>query len=155
MIRINGNEQLEGFRRPDVFRAGVRTENWPEVGGLTIQPQEDIIVPETRITVALAAAGLNIVIDGKVTEYEMNELVRIEGRSSLASVNVSLDLSDTGEGTSIDYEAVVEPRKLFVRLAEPAVKEFLRGAVPKFAGDYRHNVENYLHAESAGLRRIS
>jgi hypothetical protein len=155
MIRISGSEHVSGFRRPEVFRAGVMTENWPEVNGLSIHPHEDIVVPDTRITVSLAAAGLNIVLDGKVTEYQMNELVRIEGRSSLASVNVSLDLSDTREGTDIDYEAIVEPRKLFVRLAEPAIREFLRGSVPRFAQGYRANVQDYLIEARDGLHHHS
>lgn len=155
MIRIGGTEQVEGFRRPDVFQAGIRTENWPDVRGLSIQPQDELVAPGTRIAVGLTVARLNVELDGEVVGYVPHESVRIEGRSPLASAVVSLDLADAEKGTGIGYEVIIEPRKLIVRMAEVAVREFLQGAVPKFATEYKTNVERYLQAESTGLRRIS
>jgi len=155
MIRIGGNEQVNGFRQPAVFQAGIRTENWPTIGGLTIEPRDDVIVPGTHINVGLATAGFNIDLDGKVVHYVVNEGVRIEGRSLLASAVISLDLAENETGTGIEYNVIVEPRKLVVRMAEVVIRKFLDDAVPNFAAEYRNNVEQYLQTDSPGMRRIS
>lgn len=147
MIRIGGNERIEGFGRPDVFRVGIMTANWPEVGGLVIRPQDELVVAGTRIDVGMRAAGLAIHIDGQVAEYVRDELVMIEGRSSLAYALVGLNLADAPDGADVSYEVVIEPRKLHVRLAEVAIRQYLQDAVPRFAANYRDNVEAYLHAE--------
>ena len=155
MIHIGGSEQVNGFGRPDVFRAGVLTENWPEVGGLTIAPREEVVTPATNINVGLAAAGLNIELDGTVTRFVPDTAIDIEGQLSLARARISIRLEDGKDGTLVGYDVQVEPRKLYVRLAEVAVREFLKGAVPRFAQEYRRNVADYLEAETSGLRLTS
>lgn len=154
MISIGGQESIAAFARPDVFRAGVRTENWPQREGLTIKPHDQILTSDTRVDVGLVAAGLTIELDGEVTEFEINKLIRIQGESKLARADVRIALADNHdtEGTTVEYAILVEGRKLYIRVAEVAIREFLRGAVPRFAQDYKKNVEEYLHTD---LRRAS
>lgn len=146
MISIGGQEHVAAFARPDVFQAGIRTENWPEREGLTIRPHDEILGNNTAVDVGLVAAGLTIELGGQVTEFEKNRLIRIQGESKLARADVSIILNDKADesGTTVEYTILVEGRKLHIRLAEVAVHKFLNIAVPRFVGDYKQNVENYL-----------
>lgn len=149
MIRIEGSERVEGFERHDVFRAGIRTENWPAQEGLLIRPHDEIVILGTQIDVRLAAAGISLGVDGEVTQYDTGGHLFIEGESSLVRVNVGIELDDTIDlnTTKVGYEVMVEAKKLHVRLAEVAVREFLKGAIPSFARAYSQSVGEYLQAE--------
>ena len=148
MIRMHGHEQIESFSPTEVFHAGIQTQNWPEREGLIIKPQDDIVRLDSRINVGMKAAGISITLDGFVTELAPDEIIRIEGESKLAwaSVMIGLDRDMDACGTRIDYEVNVEGRKLVVRMAEAAIRDFLQTAVPRFASDYRQNVATYLQA---------
>lgn len=151
MIRIEGIECVQGFERQDVFRAGIITANWPTAKeGLTISPYDELVVPGTRVDVGLAIAALSLHIDGEVTRYEEGSSLLIEGESSLVSAKVGIELTDRPDSglTEVEYTVTVKGRPLHIRLAEPAVREFLKKAIPSFAKDYSENVGEYLRSES-------
>lgn len=151
MIRIEGRERVEGFERHDVFRAGIRTENWPTTKeGLTICPRDEIVVPGTRVDVGLAIAAISIHVNGEVTKYEEGNSLLIEGESSLVGARVGIELADRSDSclTEVEYKVTIKGKPLHIRLAEPAVREFLKHAIPAFARGYSQNVSEYLHAES-------
>lgn len=150
MIHIQGSERVTGFDSSDVFRAGIKTENWPVQEGLLIRPHDETVVLGTQIDVRLAAAGISLGVDGEVTRYDTGSHLFIEGESGLVRVNVGIELDDGIDlnTTRVGYEVTVEPRKLHVRLAEVAVREFLKGAIPSFARAYSQSVSEYLQAES-------
>lgn len=155
MIRIEGRQRVEGYKKPDVFRAGIKTENWPSAKeGLIISPRDEIVVPGTHVNVGLAISALSLDVDGVVTQYDTNNSLLIEGESKLIRASVAIELNDnfSSDITEVEYEVIVEGKKLHIRLAEVAVRDFLKHAIPSFARAYCGNVTEYLQAESVSTR---
>lgn len=138
-----------GFGCEDVFRAGVRTENWPGVSGLIIEPSSEIISLGGLIRARLNLPGVRLGLDCVVTEFEPTNLVHIEGKSKTAQaiLHFELEPDDSGDGTHVAYTFGLEPRSLLARAAAPVVEAFVHKAVPEFSAGYRQNVEDYLRGE--------
>jgi hypothetical protein len=149
MKQVSTREWI-GFSTEDVFRAGIRTENWPGVNGLVVEADNDVVALGGLIRAKLSIPGIRLGLDCRVTEFEPNQRVRIEGRSKLARAVLHFELNpdEYSTGTHVDYTFGIEPKSLFARAAAPVVEAFVVKAVPEFAAGYRRNVTEYLSLET-------
>lgn len=142
MITIPGSEQVEHPRK-DVFRAGVRAETWPHIDGLEFQPQDRVLAQGGLLRIALAIPSITVGVDAEVITCN-TEAVVMRGESKMARVEIAFDLLDDGTGTRIDYRVELNHKNFLVRLAEPAIRDFLRERVPVFTATYKGNIGRYL-----------
>lgn len=145
MKQVSTREWI-GFPPDDVFRAGVRTENWPGVTGLVVEPDAEIVALGGLISARLNIPGVRLGLDCFVTEFEPGELVHIEGKSKTAHALLHFELAydEATNGTFVDYTFGIEPKNFLARAAAPLVEVFVAKAVPEFANGYRQNVTDYL-----------
>ncbi len=133
------------FSREQVFSAGIVTSNWPHVAALTIEPSGEVLMPDTIIRTEIDR--LNLGLECAVTEYEMYERIRLEGKSKLARVALQFVLTDidrnnTAVNYSLDFE--LSNKMPGRRLASPIIRQILKKSVPEFAEGYKQNITNYL-----------
>lgn len=152
MIGITSQEYL-AFERSEVFAAGIRPETWPEVRALALEFDETELAIGGLLRIGINMSNLNLGVDCRITEFEPNEAVLIEGKSRLACASLLFKLEDEGEGTNVNLSLSLQPKSMMARAAAPKVQGFLAQTLPEFTAGYRENVTNFLLGQASATEK--
>ncbi len=139
--------------RRSVFEAGVIAENWPDIRGLRLEPQDDELKKGGKLVIGLDVPILSQDIEGTVVRFSRGKHIQIDGESHLGPVIVRFSLSDheDGVGTEIAYTLSVEPLGRRARMALMAVSQLVDRRLPEFVEAYRDNVHAHIEANGSPM----
>ncbi len=161
MLKLTGSQKIEGFRPREVFEAGARAENLPQLGSLalTVLKQQEKLEKDTEIGVdfnfptSLPGFSLPDSIKTTVKQCEPGELMRIEGVSEDETLAVMLLLElqkfQKGIGTEITHTLELDYRvsrfkTLQLKAAELALRIPIELEVKEFSKHHVNNIKTYL-----------
>lgn len=161
MLKLTGSQEIQGFGPRDVFEAGARVDNLPQLGSLalSVAETEEKLQKGTEIGVYfnfptnLPGFSLPDEVTTKVTKSKSGELMRIEGVSEDETLAVMLLLElqkfQKGIGTEITHTLELDYRVsrfkvLQLKAAELALRIPIELEVREFSKQHVENILTHL-----------
>lgn len=144
-IVIASTGEISGSRS-DVFEAGTRTSNLPDLPSLKIDCDTDTLKESDQLRLRMNLARFGFSIVSTVKRCSPADGMLIEGESSVAAVYFHLGLmyDRTFDGTRIGYELGVTPKSLLSERTHKLFEYALRSTVTQFTNRCAENIIDHL-----------
>lgn len=168
MVKIKGDQSIEGYMPVDVFAAGTRKENLPNNLELVeLSTEDEILQLGTVIDVDLTIPHVPVKIPGlinnklfipaKVVECKPGELMLIEGETDLVSTALLLELEKIKgkKATLVRHELAVEchVNRFIKPIVEAAIKGSLGQEVDEFSQQHVANILQFLERTPTPIKQ--
>jgi hypothetical protein len=160
------NQEIVHYPLPEVFHAGTILKNWDASKHLQFSGPNEL-KPHDTIDLHISLPGIHrmlsafseLDVEGRVTQFEENNQVVIEGKSLLGMARIALGVSPNQSGTAtiVKYSVSMRCGLPFPlgRIADGEAQKFFNSEIPIFAQGYKRNVEADLAESNDSFLRVA